>query len=380
MRLSRMITAVDAHAGGEPGRVVVGGVLDVPGDTMYDKMAWLRQEGDDLRQLMLREPRGYPATCCNLVLPPCHPGADAGVVIMEQVEYPPMSGSNTICVVTVLVETGMVRAVEPLTTVVLDTPAGLVTAEARVAEGRVTAVTFRNVPAFAAHLDAVVEVPGVGALTVDVAWGGMFYVIADAGQLGLRLAPDEGADIVRLGEMIKLAAQEQLPVSHPERPEVSGVTVAELTAPPSLPGSSGRNAVVVSTGQASWERPASLTGVLDRSPCGTGTCARMAVLHAKGRLGLDEDFRHEGILSTVFTGRLVAEATVGPYPAVVPAITGQGWITGFSQYVVAADDPFPTGFTVGDLWGAGAGSGPAPTGSAGAGPVRHPVGVPGATR
>lgn len=351
MRLSNLITAVDLHACGEPGRVITGGVLDVPGRTMFEKKSWLQQHADYLRKRMLREPRGYPAANCNLLLPPTHPQADAGFVIMEQVEYPAMSGSNTICVVTALIETGMVAAQEPRATLRLDTPAGLVQVEAEVRGGKVKSVTFENVPAFAVHLDAKVEVPQLGTVTVDVAYGGMFYVIADAQPFGLRLTPDEGRDIVRIGEMVKVAACEQLPVVHPENSGIRGVTIAELTAPPTRPEAAAKNAVIVSTGQLDWKRPATWTGALDRSPCGTGTCARMAVLHAKGKLPLNQPFPHEGILGTIFTGCLVRETRVGKYPAVVPTLTGSAWITGFAHYVLDPDDPFPEGFTVGDIWG-----------------------------
>lgn len=346
-----MITAVDAHACGEPGRVITGGVLDVPGKTMFEKKIYLETHADHIRLRMLREPRGYPASNCNLILPPTHPEADAGFVIMEQVEYPPMSGTNTICVVTVLIETGMVQAVEPVTHLKLDTPAGLIGVEAEVQNGKVKRVTFRNVPAFAAHLDALIEVPNLGTVTVDVAYGGMFYVIADAEPFGLRLTPDEGHDIVRIGEMIKAAASEQLPVVHPENPGIHGITIAQLSAPPSRAGAHRKNAVIVSTGTLDWSKPSSWTGALDRSPCGTGTCAKMAALHAKGRLPLDQDFVHEGILGTTFTGRLIETTHSGPYAAVVPLLSGQAWITGFAQYVVDPDDPFPNGFTVGDIWG-----------------------------
>jgi proline racemase len=350
MRFEKLITAVDAHACGEPGRVIISGVLDVPGGTMFEKMSYLREHRDDLRLLMLREPRGYPAANCNLILPPTVPGADAGFVIMEQVEYPAMSGTNTICVATVLIEAGMVPATEPVTHLLLESPAGLIEVEAEVRDDKVRQVTFRNVPAFAVHLGALLEVPHIGSVTVDVAWGGMFYVIVDAEQLGLRLTPDEGRDIVRMGEMVKLATREQLPVVHPENPEIAGVTIAQISGPPSRPDAARKNAVVVSTGEASWDRPESWVGAIDRSPCGTGTCAKMATLYARGELRLNEDFRHEGILGTVFTGRLVEETTVGPYPAVVPTLGGQAWITGFAQFVLERDDPFPRGFTLGDIW------------------------------
>lgn len=351
MRLQQMISAVDLHACGEPGRVIIGGVIDVPGASMFEKMQYLQARADGLRRRMLREPRGYPAANCNLVLPPTRPGADAGFVIMEQVEYPAMSGTNTICVATALLETGMLPMREPVTDLVLEAPAGLIAVRASCANGKVTAVTFRNVAAFAVHLDVPIEVPTLGTVTVDVAWGGMFYVIAEAAPFGLRLTPDEGRDIVRIGELIKAAAQEQLPVQHPENPAIAGVTIAQLSGPPSRPDADRKNAVVVSTGRLDWNRPATWTGAIDRSPCGTGTCARMATLHARGALRIGEAFRHEGILGTVFTGRLVEETTVGPYRAVVPEITGQAWITGFAHYVVDPDDPFPEGFTVGDIWG-----------------------------
>lgn len=352
MRLSKMIQAVDTHACGEPGRVIVGGVLDVPGSTMFEKMVYLQTRADDLRKLMLREPRGYPAANCNLILPPTRPEAVAGYVIMEQVEYPGMSGTNTIAVVTVLIETGMVESQEPVTELVLESPAGLIRVRAEVRGGKVKSVTFENVPAFAVHLDAPVEVPHLGTVTVDVAYGGMFYVIADAEPLGLRLTPDEAKDAIRVGEMIKAATQEQLDCVHPENPEIRGVTIAQLSAPPTHPDAHRKNTVIVSTGRLDWDRPSTWTGCLDRSPCGTGTCAKMAALSAKGQLSLNQDFRHEGILGTLFTGRLIRETRMGDYRAVVPTLQGTAWITGFASYVVDPEDPFPTGYTVGDIWGA----------------------------
>ncbi len=350
MRLERTIQAVDAHACGEPGRVIVGGVSEVPGDTMFEKMEHIRDHGDNLRKLMLREPRGYPAANCNLILPPTCPDADAGYVIMEQTEYPGMSGTNTICVSTVLLETGMVEMREPVTELTLESPAGLIRVRAECRGGRVRSVTFRNVPSFAVHLDTAIEVPQLGMVTVDVAYGGMFYVIADAPSLGLEIVPDRGRDIVRVGEMVKAAAREQLPVTHPDQPGFEGITIAVLSAPPSRPEAHMKNAVVVSTGKLDWDRPATWTGAIDRSPCGTGTSAKMAALHAKGELQLNEDFNHEGILGTIFTGRLIEETQIGPYKAVVPTITGRAWITGKADYELQEDDPFPEGFTVGDIW------------------------------
>ncbi len=350
MHLTNMITAVDLHACGEPGRVITGGILDVPGKTMFEKMKYFEKNHDELRLRMLREPRGYPALCCNLILPPTHPDADAGFVIMEQTEYPPMSGTNTICVATTLLETGMLKMTEPVTEFTLEAPAGLIRIRADCKDGKVTQVTFKNVPAFAVHLDVKVEVPHLGTVTVDVAWGGMFYVIADAAQFGLQITPDEGKDITRISEMIKAATQEQYPVVHPDNPEITGPTISQLSAPPTNPKADRKNAVTVPTGKLDWDKPSTWTGVIDRSPCGTGTCAKMAVLHAKGQLGLNQDFHHEGILGTLFSGRLIEETQVGPYKAVVPTLGGAAWITAINQFVLDPGDPFPNGFTVGDIW------------------------------
>jgi proline racemase len=216
--------------------------------------------------------------------------------------------------------------------------------------GRTKSITFENVPAFAVHLDAPVEVPQLGTVTVDVAYGGMFYAIVQAKPLGFRITPDEGRDLVRVGEMIKAAAREQLPVSHPDNAAISGVSIMQFSGPSAQKGVARKNTVVVSSGQFDWDRPATWTGILDRSPCGTGTCAQMAVLHAKSELRLGEDFVHEGILGTTFTGRLVRSTTVGPHAAVVPTITGSAYIYAISNYLLDPMDPFPEGFTVGDIW------------------------------
>ena len=351
MKVSNMIHAVDLHACGEPGRVIVGGVLDVPGESMFDKMQHLSQKADSLRLRMLREPRGYPAANCNLILPSNNPEAVAGFVIMEQTEYPGMSGTNTICVVTTLIETGMVEVNEPFTDFKLDTPAGLISIRAEVSNGKATNVTFENVPAFSVYTNESISVPEIGEVKVDVAYGGMFYVILDSEELGLKLSPENGGEIVRVAEMVKAIASEKLPVVHPENKEISGITIAVVSGPPENPAATLKNVVVVSTGKLDWDRPETWKGVIDRSPCGTGTCAKMASLFEKNMLDVDTDFIHEGILGTTFTGRLVRKTKVGNYDAVVPTITGRAWITGFAQYVVDANDPFPEGYTIGDIWG-----------------------------
>jgi proline racemase len=349
MGFKRTIHAVDTHIG-EPMRVITGGVPNIPGETMYDKMKYLEKNDDQLRLMMLREPRGYPPLCCNLIHPAVHPEADAGFIIMEQEEYPVMSGGNTISVATVLLETGMLPMKEPVTKIVLEAPAGLIGIRAECEQGKVKQVTFKNVPAFAAHLDAEIEVPHLGKVTVDVGWGGMFYAIADVRQFpGLELIPEHGAELARTAAMIRQATHEQLPVTHPHYPGV-GITISQLSGPTNNPDADWKNSVTVASGPLDWDNPATWTGALDRCPCGTGTCAKMAVLHAKGELALNQKYRHEGILGNVFIGELVEEVTIGEQTAVVPTISGQAWITGFNTYVLEHSDPFPNGFKVGDIW------------------------------
>lgn len=350
MKTTKMITAVDVHCESEPCRVITGGVVCVPGNNMLEKKLWLEKEGDWLRKMMLREPRGYPALCCNLVLPSNHPEAAAGFIVMEHTEYPPMSGANTMAVATALLETGMISMEEPVTEFVLEAPAGLVGIKAACKNGKVTSVTFKNVPAYVPYLDAQIDVPHIGRITVDVAWGGMFYVIAEAGQLDLELIPGNGREIVKVSELIRAAAAEQLPIVHPTNPEFHDVTICQLTGPSKDPGVDRVNAVTVPTGVVDFDDPLTWKGVLDRSPCGTGTCAAMARLHARGELKIGEEFIHQGIMGTVFKGCLVEETVLGKESAVVPTVSGQSWITGITQYTLDPTDPFPEGFTVADIW------------------------------
>ena len=276
MRFERTITVVGCQVGGEENNVITGGVLPPPGKTVFEQKRWLETEGDWLRKWLLFEPRGKPTACVNLVVPACDPRADAGFIIMESVDYPPMSGSNTICTTTVLLETGMLKMSEPETRLVLEAPAGLIPVVARCRDGKVTRVQFTNVPSFATHLDAHVEVPGLGTVKLDVAYGGAFFAIVDAPALGFQVVPHEARDLVAIGQRIKHAAAEQLPVVHPENPAIKTITFTEFAMPFMGPGSKCRNAVIVSPGR------------IDRSPCGTGTSARLAVLHARKRLKLGE--------------------------------------------------------------------------------------------
>ena len=350
MGFSERLTAVEVHAEGEPGRVITGGVDNPPGDTMLAKAQWMEANADHIRLRMLREPNGYPGLCCNILIPPTDPRADAGYIIMEQTEYPPMSGSNTMCVATVLLETGILPMIEPVTELTLESPAGLIGIRADCANGKVTRVTFRNVPAFAMALDVPIDVPELGTVSVDIAWGGMFFAIANGDDLGIDLSAANGAEIARASEMIRVATVEQHPVTHPLERSLTGPTISQLTGRPSVPGATRRNAVTVATGSLDWDRPTTWTGALDRCPCGTGTSAIMAVLHAKGDLAIGEEFVHEGPLGTTFTGQLLETTSIGEFTAVVPEVGGQAWITGFSEYVLDDTEPFPKGFTIGDIW------------------------------
>lgn len=349
MTFKRMFHAVETHAG-EPMRVITGGVPHIPGDTVYEQMRWLEKNDDQIRQLMLREPRGYPPVCCNLIVPAKHPDAAAGYIIMEQVEYPVMSGGNTISVATVLLETGMLPMTEPVTEFQLEAPAGLIGIKAECKDGKVTQVTFKNVPAFAPYIDAVIDVPTLGKVTVDVGWGGMFYAIADVRQFkGLELIPEHAKEITRVTALITKAAQEQLPVSHPHYPGI-GITIGQLSGPTENPNADWKNVVTVGSGEVDFDNPSTWTGAIDRCACGTGTCAKMATLYAKGELKLDQPFRHEGLLGIVYTGNLIEETRIGDYKAAVPTISGRSWIYGYNTWVLDPSDPFPNGFMVGDIW------------------------------
>ena len=343
MRFSRSLKVVGVHAEGEVGNVVVGGFGQVPGQTMFDKRNFLAEQRDWIRRLILSEPRGQVARNANIVLPSNHPDADAGFVIMESIEYPVMSGSNTICVATVLLETGMLDPVEPVTRLTLESPAGLIPVECQVRDGKVTQVRFTNQPAFVYHLDAPVEVVGHGTVRVDVAWGGMAYVVVDARDLGFAVTPDEAREICDLGERIKIAASEQLEAVHPENPAFPGITICELTLPPERVDGvlTAKNTVVVSPGRC------------DRSPCGTGTSARMAVMHARGELAVGEPFVHTSIIDSRFECRIESTTTVGGVPAVVPSIAGQAWITDLTTLVLDPTDPYPGGYRLTDTWPVG---------------------------
>jgi proline racemase len=334
MRSSRVFAAVDSHTEGMPTRVITGGVGVIPGATMAERRQYFLEHLDDVRTLLMYEPRGHGAMSGAILQPPTRPDADWAVLFIEVSGCLPMCGHGTIGVATVLVETGMVTVTEPVTEIRLETPAGLVVASVQVRDGQAASVTLRNVASFATELDATVAVPGLGQVRVDVAFGGNFYAITELEGLGIPFTPGEPAVRQRMldaGLAIMDAVTEQLAPKHPEQPEIVGCHHVYLAAPGST-ATRSRHAMAIHPG---W---------FDRSPCGTGTSARMAQLHARGRLALDTDFVNESIIGSRFIGRLIDTATVGGLPAVVPTVTGRAWITGMGQYLLDPRDPFPAGF------------------------------------
>ena len=357
----RKLQCVDCHAGGEPARVVIGGLPHIAGNMREKRKRMMQPDLDAIRKLLLLEPRGYPCQNANFVLAPsgAFPTAAFGVVIAEQGHvYPAMSGHNMMCVATTLLETGMVPMMEPMTKFDLETPAGLVKISATCQDGKAIKITLRNVASFCRpkDMDVEVDVPEVGRVAVDVAYGGMFYCIVDAKRLNLELSPERGRQICRLGEMIKVACREQHPVNHPEF-DYPGCDILVFTdrAPEASP-KFGRNCVVMSNGRLSWDNPDSWTGMIDRSPCGTGTCAVMAQMHARGELELLQEFCHESIIGSRFEGKLLEEVSIGPEEApvraVIPEISGRAWITQRCEVICDPTDPFPEGYTVADIWSA----------------------------
>ena len=339
MRASKVIHVVSAHAEGEVGDVIVGGVAPPPGETLWEQSRFIANDGQ-LRNFVLNEPRGGVFRHVNLLVPSKHPEAQMGFIIMEPEDTPPMSGSNSLCVATVLLETGVLAMHEPETRLVLEAPGGLIEAVASCRDGRVERVRVTNVPSFVDRLDAILEVEGLGTLTVDTAYGGDSFAIVDAHALGFSLVPDEARDIAVTGVGITRAANEQLGFTHPANPEWSHVSFCQMAAPVEVRDGvkRGRNAVAI--------RP----GKIDRSPCGTGCSARLAVLHARGELAPEEPFVGVSPIDSRFDCRIESLARVGGREAVVPSLSGRAWVTGTHQHMLDPGDPWPQGYRLSDTW------------------------------
>lgn len=335
MKLKRIFTAVDSHTVGEPTRVVIGGIPYIPGNTMFEKKRFVEENWDDIRQVLMYEPRGHSAMSGSIVTQPTVPGADIGIVFIEVSGCLPMCGHGTIGTCTVLLETGILPAKEPVTELVLDTPAGIVRAQVEVRDHTVKGVTIQNVPSFLYLEDVEADVPGIGKIVADISYGGNFYAILPAEMVDLPIEPGYAGDLIRAGQKVRAALNARVSVVHPENPLIQGVSHVMFTAEATNPAATSKNTVMYG--------PAGL----DRSPCGTGTSARMAQLYARGKLGLNQEFVHESIIGSLFYGKLVGESRVGEYPAVIPTIRGRAYITGFNTIVVDPEDPFPKGFLLG---------------------------------
>ena len=339
MRSSKVVHVVSCHAAGEVGDVIVGGVAPPPGETLWAQARWIAED-ETLRNFVLNEPRGGVFRHVNLLVPPKDPRAQAAWIIMEPVHTPPMSGSNSICVSTVLLETGILEMREPETRFVLEAPGGLVEVTAACRDGKAESVTVKNLPSFVDRLDAALEVEGLGTLQVDTAYGGDSFAIVEAEPLGFALGADEARELSELGVRIAHAASEQLGFRHPENPDWAHVSFCLFAGPLSRDeaGYTGRNAVAVDPGK------------IDRSPTGTAVSARMAMLHARGLMHVGDSFTARSIIESEFRGRIEAETRVGDRAAIVPSITGQAWITGTHQVLLDPTDPWPEGYRIGDTW------------------------------
>lgn len=341
MRSSKTIHVISAHAEGEVGDVIVGGVEPPPGETLWEQSRWIARD-NTLRNFVLNEPRGGVFRHVNLLVPPKNPDADAAFIIMEPEDTPPMSGSNSICVSTVLLDAGILPMTEPETRITLEAPGGLVRVRAECRDGKAERIFVENLPSFAGKLDASLEVDGLGTLKVDTAYGGDSFVIVDAAAMGFALTPDEAHDIARLGVRITRAADEQLGFHHPTNPDWRHFSFCLFAGPVSREGNELRAGAAVAI------RP----GKVDRSPTGTALSARMAVLHARGEMSEDDRLTAVSLIGSTFAGRILGTTTVGDLPAIRPEISGRGWITGIHQHMLDPSDPWPEGYRLTDTWGA----------------------------
>lgn len=339
MRSSKTIHVVSCHAEGEVGDVIVGGVAPPPGKTLWEQRTWIAQD-ETLRNFMLNEPRGGVFRHVNLLVPPMHPDAQMGFIIMEPEDTPPMSGSNSICVATVLLETGIIPMTEPVTEMTLEAPGGLVHVRAECAGGKAERITVRNVPSFAAQMDVPLDVKGIGQITVDTAFGGDSFVVVDAAALGFDLIASEAKALAELGVAITDAANDQLTFHHPDNPDWRHFSFCLFAGPVTR---KGRH---LTTSAAVAIQP----GKIDRSPTGTAASARMALLHARGEMQVGEIFTARSIINSEFHGCIAQTTNVGNTPAISPEITGRAWITGTHQHMLDPSDPWPEGYRLSDTW------------------------------
>ena len=339
MRTTKLVHLVTCHAEGEVGNVIVGGVAPPPGATLWEQSRWLARD-QTLRRFVLNEPRGGVFKHINLLVPPKQPEAAYGFIIMEPEHTPPMSGSNTICVATVLLDTGMVEMEEPETSFFLEAPAGLVRVRAQCRDGKAQSIEFHNVPSFVHQLDARLELEGYGTLAADIAYGGDSFVLVDARALGFEIEPDEARDLAQVGAAITAAANEQIGFQHPLHEEWNQISFCQFTLPLERSGDLliGRNTVAIDPGK------------LDRSPCGTGCSARMAALHARGEMAAGDQFLARSIIGSRFDCRIAQVTEVAGRPAIVPSIRGRAWISGTQQLTLDPDDPWPLGYRLSDTW------------------------------
>lgn len=336
MKAKRTLSIVCCHSEGEVGDVIIGGVLDIPATSMHSKLLMFMDKHDGLRKLLHYEPRGRLEMSTMIITAPCDPRADVGFLIMAPGDWVPMSGSNTMCTVTVVLETGIVPMVEPVTVLKLDTAAGLVTATAECEDGSCKSVAFDNVPAFAWALDMEINVPGVGNVLVDIAYGGQWYVIVNAAALKVTLALSNDAKLIDLGKSIKKTVLDTCMPVHPENPLVRGINNVIITDPltEAADGLSVKHAVIVTPGR------------LDRSPCGTGSSSRLAIMHARKQINVGQSVTFRSMIDSMFVGTVKATQKVGSFEAVIPNIKGRAWITGTKQVFLDPDDPYPEGYQI----------------------------------
>ena len=332
MRIGRVFSAIDTHTGGEPTRTIIGGIPYIPGKTIVDKMTYLKEEMDWVRTALMFEPRGHSVMSGVILTEPTRPEADIGVIFIETGGYLPMCGHDTIGVSTVLVETGMVKVEEPVTRITLDTPAGLTRVKVDVENGVAKSVTFRNIPSFVFAADVIVDIPKFGQIKMDVSYGGNVYAILPADSIGMEIRPENASDIISKGKLVRDAVNAQVKIQHPEKDFIDSCTHVEFYGRPTTAGAHVKNAVFFADGG------------IDRSPCGTGTSAKVATLYAKGELQLNENFVHESIIGSIFRAKAVEETKVGQYDAIIPEVSGRAHITGINQLLIDPDDPHRNGF------------------------------------